>query len=49
MLEYGPPKDMIGRIVAKLYMKKYLEEFIGKRNEMIRNYAETEKWRAVLT
>jgi ligand-binding SRPBCC domain-containing protein len=49
ILEYGPPRDMIGRIVARIRMKKYLEEFIGKRNETIRNYAETEKWRAVLT
>lgn len=49
MVEYGQPKDLIGRILAKFYLKRYLEEFIGKRNEMIRNYAETEKWRAVLT
>lgn len=49
LLEFGPPKDILGRIIAKIHMKKYLEEFITKRNEMIRNYAETEKWRAVLT
>ena len=49
LVEYKPPKDFLGRILARIYLRKYLEEFIGKRNEMVRSYAETEKWRAVLT
>jgi ligand-binding SRPBCC domain-containing protein len=49
LVEFGGPKDIIGRIFGKIYFKKYLEELLRKRNEVIRSYAETEKWRAVLS
>lgn len=49
LVEFGGPKDIIGRIFGKFYFKKYLEELLRKRNEVIRSYAETEKWRAVLS
>lgn len=49
MIEYGLPKDFIGKIAGKLYLRNYLEELVNKRNELIRSYAETEKWRAILT
>jgi ligand-binding SRPBCC domain-containing protein len=49
ILEFGIPKDIIGKIFGKVYFKKYLEEILRKRNELIRSYAETEKWRAVLS
>lgn len=49
LLDFDSAKDMIGRMFGKLYLRKYLEELLRKRNEMIRNYAETEKWRAVLS
>ena len=49
ILEFGIPKDLIGKIFGKVYFKKYLEELLRKRIELIRSYAETEKWRAVLS
>ena len=49
LLEFGTPKDIVGKIFGKVYFKKYLEELLRKRTELIRNYAETEKWRAVLS
>jgi ligand-binding SRPBCC domain-containing protein len=49
ILEFGVPKDIIGKIFGKVYFKKYLEELLRKRTELVRNYAETEKWRAVLS
>jgi ligand-binding SRPBCC domain-containing protein len=49
MIEYGLPKDFIGKIAGKFYLSSYLEELVNKRNELIRSYAETEKWRAILT
>lgn len=48
-LDFGEPRDLIGRLLGKMYLKKYLEKLVQKRHEMIRSYAETEKWRAVLT
>ena len=49
ILEFGTPKDIMGKIFGKVYFKKYLEELLRKRIELIRSYAETEKWRAVLS
>jgi len=48
LVDFGQPKDILGRIFGKIYFKKYLENLLRKRNELIRSYAETEKWRAVL-
>jgi ligand-binding SRPBCC domain-containing protein len=49
ILEFGTPRDVIGKIFGKVYFKKYLEELLRKRTELVRSYAETEKWRAVLS
>ena len=49
ILEFGTPKDIVGKIFGKVYFKKYLEELLRKRTELICSYAETEKWRAVLS
>jgi len=49
ILEFGFPKDLVGKIFGKVYFKKYLEELLRKRIELVRSYAETEKWRAVLS
>jgi ligand-binding SRPBCC domain-containing protein len=49
ILDFGRPRDLIGKLLGKVYLKKYLEQLVMKRNEVIRSYAETEKWRAVLS
>jgi ligand-binding SRPBCC domain-containing protein len=49
MVNYDGPRDMIGKLMGKLYLKNYLEKFINKRNLVIQQYAESEKWRAVLS
>ena len=49
MIDFEGPRDVIGKIVGKIYLKSYVEKFIHKRNSLIRQYAESEKWRAVLS
>lgn len=49
IVEFGVPKDIIGKLFGKVYFKKYLEELLKKRTDLVRTYAETEKWRAVLS
>lgn len=49
LVEFGFPKDFMGRIFGKIYFRNYLDALLKKRNEVIRSYAETEKWRAVLS
>ena len=49
LIEFGFPRDVIGRLLGKIYLQVYLEEMVRKRNELIRSYAETENWHAVLS
>ena len=49
MIDFDGPRDVIGKVIGKLYLKKYLERFVNRRNALIQQYAESEKWRAVLS
>jgi ligand-binding SRPBCC domain-containing protein len=48
ILEFESPYGIIGKIVNAGYLKKYLEKFLLKRNAVIKEYAETGKWKAIL-
>ncbi len=49
IVDYEQPKDFLGKIIGHFYLKGYLENLINRRNEFIRGYAESEKWRVILT
>lgn len=49
IIDYEAPRDLIGGWLARWSMKEYLEHFVQQRNAMVRQYAESEKWRAVLS
>jgi ligand-binding SRPBCC domain-containing protein len=49
LVEYEGPRDFPGSIVGKFFLKSYFEKMVKKKNELIRQYAESEKWKAVLT
>lgn len=49
IIKYETPYGFIGEIVNKIYLHPYLEKLISHRNEVIRQYAETDKWRALLS
>ncbi|MBC7827472.1 MAG: SRPBCC family protein [Chitinophagaceae bacterium] len=49
MIDFEGPRDVIGKVMGRLYLKHYLEKYLSKRNILIQQYAETEKWRAVLS
>lgn len=48
VLTFESPYGIIGKWFNKIYLKNYLQKFIVLRNAVIKNYAETEKWKAVL-
>ena len=48
ILTFEGPRDFLGSLIGKFFLKSYLEKFLLKRNEVIKQYAETEKWKAVL-
>jgi len=49
IIDFEEPRDLIGKCIGKFYLKQYLENFMHKRNTVIQQYAESEKWRAILT
>lgn len=49
LLECEGPRDLLGSIASAFLLKAYLETMLRKKNELLRQYAETEKWKAVLT
>ncbi|HEY0677148.1 MAG TPA: SRPBCC family protein [Chitinophagaceae bacterium] len=48
IMNFEAPYGSIGRIFSKLYLTNYLRRLIEHRNQVIREYAESEKWRHVL-
>ena len=49
LVEFEGPRDLLGSVAAKFFLKSYIEDIVKKKNELIRQYAETEKWKAILT
>lgn len=48
MISFESPYGLLGRIVNTVFLKGYIERFLQKRNAVIREYAETQKWKAIL-
>ena len=47
-VNYESPYGVIGKLMNKLYLNNYLTRLLIKRNEVIKEYAETEKWKTIL-
>ena len=49
IITYETPYGWIGNLVNKFYLNSYLEKLIETRNKVIKQYAETDKWMALLS
>lgn len=49
IINYETPYGWLGSLVNKFFLNSYLEKLILHRNEVIKQYAEGEKWRAFLS
>ena len=49
IVEFEAPYGSIGKLATVLFLRSYLEKFLTKRNAVIKEYAETQKWKAILT
>jgi hypothetical protein len=49
IITYETPYGWIGKLVNKFYLNSYIEKLISDRNVVIKQYAETDKWRALLS
>ena len=48
IMEFGEPYGRVGRWFEKLYLRKYMKRLLLLRNRIIKEYAESEKWRVIL-
>jgi ligand-binding SRPBCC domain-containing protein len=48
ILDFESPYGAAGKFFNAIYLKKYLENFLIKRNDTIKEYAQTQKWKAIL-
>lgn len=46
---YKSPLGILGEIVDKVFLKKYMTELLIKRNSLIKEFAESGRWREVIT
>ena len=46
--EYESPFGILGKVFNKLVLTSYLEKFLLERNRIIKEFAETEKWKTIL-
>jgi ligand-binding SRPBCC domain-containing protein len=49
ILEFESPYGSLGKFFNTIYLKKYLEKFLVKRNHTIKEYAQSQKWKAILS
>jgi len=48
VFDYESPFGIIGKIADHLFLKEYMRSFLEKRNEKIKEFAETDRWKEVL-
>lgn len=48
VFSFQSPFGILGQIFDKLVLTKYLTKFLVERNDLIKEYAETTKWKSVL-
>ncbi len=48
LISFESPYGVIGKIANNLFLTAYIKKFLIKRNTMIKDYAETQKWKAIL-
>lgn len=46
---YKSPLKFLGRLADKIFLKKYMTRLLDERNQIIKEFAETDKWKSVIT
>lgn len=46
--DFKSPMGYLGKLVDMFFLEKYMTKFLIERNMVIKNFAETEKWKQVL-
>lgn len=46
--DYRSPLGFLGKLADALFLRRYMSDFLLKRNLIIKDYAESEKWKEIL-
>ena len=49
IFDYTSPFGILGKMADFIFLKQYLKRFLLERNKIIKNYAETDKWKELLS
>lgn len=48
IFDYQAPFGIFGRLADKLFLKKYMMALLIERNRIVKEYAETDKWKEII-
>lgn len=48
IFDYNSPFGLLGKIADVLFLRKYMTNFLKERNKIVKEFAETDKWKKVL-
>ncbi len=48
IFNYVAPLGIVGKIADFVFLEKYMRKFLLERNEMIKDFAESEKWQSIV-
>lgn len=49
VFDYQSPLGIIGALADKLFLKKYVTKLLLERNKVLKEYAESDKWKSIIT
>ena len=48
VFNYASPYGLLGNLADKIFLKKYMKKLLLKRNAIVKEFAETDKWKDIL-
>lgn len=49
IIDFKAPYGVIGNLIETFFLKNYITKFLLKRNAVIKEYSESQKWKAILS
>ncbi|MFK5983626.1 MAG: SRPBCC family protein [Flavobacteriaceae bacterium] len=49
VFDYQSPFGILGKLADKLFLEKHLTELLTERNRIVKEFAESDKWKKLLT
>ena len=48
IFDYKSPLGFLGKIADKLFLKNYMTKLLSERNQIVKEFAETDKWKELI-